>query len=84
MFNNVSARSAIERFLSVSKRTQALTIQPDRCFAPNSKMATMIIMGFREVLCMHYFQILFFGMTMFVYSNTKEIHQSRFRAFMVK
>ena len=51
MFNNASAQCAIECFLSERKRSprrlQALTIQHDRCFARNSKMATEIIMGFR-------------------------------------
>ena len=51
VFDNASALSAIECFLSERKRSprrlQALTIQHDRCFSQNSKMATKIIMGFR-------------------------------------
>ena len=51
VFNNVSARSAIECFLPERKRSprclQALAIQVDRCIARKSKMATKTIMGFR-------------------------------------
>ena len=69
MFNNASAPSAIKRFLPDSKHfpkgLQALAIHIDRYFALNSKMATMIIMGVREGLCMQYFRF-YFGMTMFV------------------
>ena len=63
VFNNASAQSAIECFLSESKRSprclQALAIQVDRCFVRKSKMATKTIMGFREGRCTQYFQIRF-------------------------
>ena len=69
MFNNASAQSAIERFLSeckhFSKGLQALAIHIDRYFTLNSKMDSIIIMGFHEGLCMQYFRF-YFGMTMFV------------------
>ena len=45
VFNIVSAQSAFQRHLSEPKHLQALTIQLDRCFAQNSKIATMIIMA---------------------------------------
>ena len=46
---------------------QALAIQFDMCFALNSKMATMFIMGFREGLTMQaIFLDSIFGMSMFV------------------
>ena len=61
LFNNASARSAIECFLPERKRSprclQALAIQVDRCIARKSKMVTKTIMGFREGLCTQYFQI---------------------------
>ena len=60
LFNNASDRSAIECFLSESKRSprclQALASQVDRCIALKSKMVTKT-MGFREGLSMQYFQI---------------------------
>ena len=60
VFNNASARSAIECFLSERKHSprwlQVLAIQVDRCFARKSKMATQTIMGFREGLCTQYFR----------------------------
>ena len=63
MFDNASARSAIECFLSECKRSprclQALAIQVDRCIARKSKMATKTIIGFREGLCTQYFRIWF-------------------------
>ena len=63
VFNNASARSAIECFLSERKRSprclRALAIQVDRCIAWKSNMATKTIMGFREGLCTQYFQIRF-------------------------
>ena len=50
MFNNASARSAIECFLPKRKRSprclQALAIQVDRCIARKSKMVTNTIMVF--------------------------------------
>ena len=61
VFNNASARSAIECFLPERKRSprclQALAIQVDRCIAGKSKMVTKTVMGFREGLCTQYFQI---------------------------
>ena len=61
VFNNASARIAIECFLPERKRSprclQALAIQVDRCIARKSKIVTKTIMGFREVLCTQYFQI---------------------------
>ena len=52
VFNNASARTAIECFLPERKRSprclQALAIQVDRCTARKSKMVTKTIMGFRE------------------------------------
>ena len=61
VFNNASARSAIECFLPEPKRSprclRALAIQVDRCIARKSKMATKTIMGFCEGLCTQYFQI---------------------------
>ena len=61
VFNNASARSAIECFLPERKRSprclQALDIQVDRCIARKSKMATKTMMGYREGLCTQYFQI---------------------------
>ena len=61
VFNNASARSAIECFHPSRKRSprclQALAIQVDRCIARKSKMVTKTIMGFREGLCTQYFQI---------------------------
>ena len=51
VFNNASAGSAIECFLS-----EALAIQVDRCIARKSKMATKTIMGFREGICTQYFR----------------------------
>ena len=67
VFNNASARSAIECFPSERKRSprclQALAIQVDRCFARKSKMATKTIM----TTCMHaIFSDSIFGMTMYV------------------
>ena len=65
VFNNASARGAIECFLSERKRSprclQALAFQVDRCIARKSKMATKTIMGFCEGLCTQYFQIRFSG-----------------------
>ena len=50
VFNNASARSAIECFLSERRCSprclQALAIQVDRCIARKSKMATKTIMVF--------------------------------------
>ena len=60
VFNNASALSAIECFLSERKRLprclQALPIPVDRCIAGKSKMATKTIMGFREGLCTNVFR----------------------------
>ena len=55
VFNNASAQSSIECFLSERKRSrrclQALVIQVDSCIARKSKMATKSKMAFREVQC---------------------------------
>ena len=62
IFNNASARSAIEHFLAERKRPRALSIQLDRCFY-QFKMGSMIILGYREEL--HVYDSIF-GMTVFV------------------
>ena len=63
MFNNASAQSAFECFVSECKCLprclQVLAFQVDRCIARKSKMPTKTIMGFREALCTQYFQIRF-------------------------
>ena len=60
VFNNASARSAIECFLPERKRSprclQALAILVDRCIARKSKMATKTITSLREGRCMQYFR----------------------------
>ena len=63
VFNNASARNAIEFFSSECKRSprrlHALAIQLYRCFSQNSKMATKTIMGFHKILCRQYFRFNF-------------------------
>ena len=62
VFNNASARSAIECFLPERKRSprclQALAILGDRytCIARKSKMATKTITSLREGRCTQYFR----------------------------
>ena len=54
VFDNASARDAIEYFLYERKRSprclQELAIQVDRCIARNSKMTTKTIVGFASDL----------------------------------
>ena len=70
-FNNESARNAIERFLP-DPLTQMLTKAPvgardsSRQVFKNSKMATMIIMGFRERLSAQFFRLDFCKYYMYV------------------